>query len=111
MKSASEWFALFTCGAYTRVYKQLTTGDLRAGNPQTGTDKAVSELSRGTREQLFLALRLALITALENSAESLPVVLDDVLVDFDPDRRSAVMEGLEKFASSRQLLLFNCNSQ
>ena len=111
LKNASEWFALFTCNAYTRVYKQLTTGDLRAGDLQSGTDKAVCELSRGTREQLFLALRLALITALENSAEVLPVIFDDILVDFDHDRRSAVMAGLEKFAASRQLLLFNCNSQ
>ena len=111
LENASEWFAGFTCGTYTRVYRQISSGSLRVGNVETGADRDAGVLSRGTREQLFLALRLALIRALENSSEPLPVILDDVLVNFDPRRRRAVMAGLEKFAEARQILILDNNTK
>ena len=108
LKQASLWLDIFTNGVYTVVYKQLAANALRVGNSQTKADKAASELSRGTREQLFLALRLALIHSFENNSEPLPVVLDDILVNFDAKRKTAVQKGLEQFASSHQVLLFEC---
>lgn len=110
LKNASEWFAGFTRNAYTRIYRQLSTGELRVSASPGVNDKDISELSRGTREQLFLALRLALIAALENSSEPLPIVLDDIMVNFDLKRRQAVMDGVEKFAETRQVLILGCNS-
>ena len=111
LKEASHILEGFTCGAYTRIYKQLTTGSLRVSGPGEGSDRGIDELSRGTREQLFLALRLALILSLDKGAEPLPVVLDDVLVDFDPDRKRAVRRELARFASERQVIMFECTSE
>ena len=51
-----------------------------------GRTKQPSELSRGTREQLFLSLRFGLIRELGQRTEPLPVVVDEVLVNFDPER-------------------------
>ena len=109
LNASSKIFAGFTCGAYTRVYKQLTTGFLRVSGPGEGADRGIDELSRGTREQLFLALRLALILSLDTGGEPLPVVLDDVLVNFDPERRCAVRRELARFAEERQVIMFECS--
>jgi uncharacterized protein YhaN len=94
---------------YTRVYKHLETNTLRVGNLDSKTDKALNELSRGTREQLFLALRLALILSFEKETEPLSIVLDDILVNFDNFRKEAALKVLEEFAAGRQVLLLECN--
>lgn len=105
LKKASLIFCGFTENAYTLLYKQLSTNTLHIANPEQGIDRSIPELSRGTREQLFLALRLALIESFEKNFETLPVILDDILVNFDSKRRKVVKETIEKFSSSRQLIL------
>ena len=51
------------------------------------------DLSRGTREQLYLAVRLGLIEEFAQRGTSLPLVLDEILVNFDPERMAAVAAG------------------
>lgn len=75
-----------------------------------GNRKRVGELSRGTKEQLLLALRLGLIEEYEQKAEPLPVLLDDVMVNFDSSRAERTAEVMHKFAENRQLILFTCHS-
>ncbi|WP_417264957.1 ATP-binding protein [Brumimicrobium sp.] len=74
-----------------------------------GNSKTVQELSRGTREQLLLALRLGLIEEYEKNAEPLPVAFDDIMVNFDAERTSNLAEILTDFASERQVLYFTCH--
>lgn len=74
-----------------------------------GRHKTVEELSRGTREQLLLALRLGLIEEYEKNAEPLPVVLDDILVNFDVHRAKNLAKVLTNFAKDRQVILFTCH--
>ena len=109
LQTASRYFGIFTENVYTRVYKHLETNTLRVGNLDKKTDKALNELSRGTREQLFLALRLALIISFEKETEPLSIVLDDILVNFDNSRKEAALKVLEDFAADRQVLLLECN--
>ena len=54
--------------------------------PPHGEPVSPEVLSRGTQEQLYLALRLAHIRNHAAQAAALPVIMDDVLVNFDPDR-------------------------
>jgi len=66
-------------------------------------------LSRGTVEQLYLCLRLALAESYAERAVALPIVLDDVLVNFDP-RRSAAMAGvIAEVAARHQVIAFTCH--
>ena len=51
-----------------------------------GEVRRPEELSRGTAEQLYLALRFGLIEEFARHAEPLPVVMDDILVNFDEAR-------------------------
>ena len=73
--------------------------------------KIPAQMSRGTREQLYLALRLGLIEHYESRSEPLPVIMDDVLVNFDDDREQKVMEILKRFAEKRQVIVFSCHKR
>ena len=64
-------------------------------------------LSDGTADQLFLALRLAGIeTNLEKLKEPMPVILDDILVNFDDDRALSTLRCLAEFSNKTQVILF-----
>jgi hypothetical protein len=70
----------------------------------------VDVLSCGTREQIFLSLRLALVSAYARRGIRLPVVMDDVLVNFDNTRAKAAVGVLAEFArAGHQLLVFTCH--
>jgi len=109
LQEASGYLDRLTQGRYRRVWTPLGEDVLRvddaAGNPL-----AVEVLSRGTREQLFLALRLALAASYARRGATLPLVLDDVLVNFDADRAAAAATVLRDFADAgHQVLVFTCH--
>ena len=62
-------------------------------------------LSDGTLDQLFLSLRLASIEQHLASQEAMPLVLDDIFINFDDDRTRAGIEVLAEFAQKTQVLL------
>ncbi len=71
--------------------------------------KALRALSRGTKEQLLLSLRLGFIESYEKEAEPLPIVMDEVLVNFDEKRAQKLSEILSDFGQNRQILIFTCH--
>ena len=71
--------------------------------------KQPSELSRGTREQLFLALRFGLIRELGQRTEPLPVIVDEVLVNFDPARALRAAAAFTELSDTNQVLVFTCH--
>jgi uncharacterized protein YhaN len=71
-----------------------------------GDEVGVDALSDGSRDQLYLALRLATIERHAERAEAMPLVLDDVLVHFDDSRSRAALAALAEIASRVQVLLF-----
>ena len=75
----------------------------------SSSGKPPERLSRATAEQLFLALRLSYIDNLAGAHPSLPVLMDDVLVNFDDDRRWAAARVITEFAASRQVVYFTCH--
>jgi uncharacterized protein YhaN len=71
-----------------------------------GDEVDVGGMSDGTRDQLFLALRLARLERQMQAAEPLPFVLDDILVNFDDARAKTTLEVLAEIAEQTQLLFF-----
>lgn len=109
LKEASGYLARMTEGRYVRVWTPLDEDTLRVDDPQ-GHSLPVDVLSCGTREQLFLSLRLALVSQYARRGARLPVVLDDVLVNFDQQRAQAAAAVLCDFAASgAQVLVFTCH--
>ncbi len=94
---------------YQRIWTPLGEETLLVDDDK-GDTFDVAWLSRGTREQLFIALRLALASAFAQHGTLLPIVLDDVLVNFDSRRAFAAARMLVEFAKSdRQIFLFTCH--
>lgn len=68
---------------------------------------AFSELSRGTRDQVYLAIALALVAAYRRRGIELPLVLNDVFINIDTDRAQATAEVIAQFsAQGHQVILF-----
>lgn len=66
-------------------------------------------VSTGTREQAYLALRLAAVEELDAGGERLPVFVDEVFVNWDSERRQRGLELLGRVSSSRQVFVFTCH--
>jgi hypothetical protein len=99
----------FTQGRYRRVWTPLSDNVLLVDDGD-GKPHGVEVLSRGSREQLFLCLRMALVGSYARRGIALPMVLDDVLVNFDTHRAKSAVEVLRDFATAgHQLLVFTCH--
>ena len=105
---AGAIFSKLTDGEYINIRKPAESDELLLVGAN-GSARKVLELSRGTREQLYLAMRLGLIAQYEENTESLPLVFDDILVNFDKKRLKTAMETIFKFASERQVILLTCH--
>jgi uncharacterized protein YhaN len=109
LREASTFLKQLTAGRYTRVWTPLGTGTLQVDNQQ-GNSLPLDRLSRGTREAVFIALRLALAAAFSRRGVNLPLVLDDVFVNFDRQRTLHAAETLRDFAAlGHQVLMFTCH--
>jgi uncharacterized protein YhaN len=109
LREASGYLARMTEDRYRRVWTPLGEETLRVDD-SAGQSLPIEVLSRGTREQLFLSLRLALVGLYSRRGQSMPLVLDDVLVNFDEDRAQAAAAVLQDFAAAgHQLFVFTCH--
>ncbi len=66
----------------------------------------VSGMSSGTRDQLYLALRLASLESRLTTSEPMPFIVDDILINFDDARSKATLEILADLATKNQIILF-----
>lgn len=107
-QAAGRMFSKITEGVYQGVEKPLESEDFRIVQRDGGYMNPV-QLSRGTREQLYLAMRFGLIEDYETRAEPLPIVMDDVFVNFDDTRREHVLDILREFSRERQVLILSCH--
>ena len=106
---ASRYLDQLTGGEYRRIWTPLADDILLVENA-AGESLPVDVLSRGTREQLFLSVRLALVANFASRGIKLPMVLDDVLVNFDAVRAQRAAQVLNEFAADgHQLLIFTCH--
>ena len=71
----------------------------------------VEGMSSGTRDQLYLALRLASLEKYMESSAPMPFILDDILVHFDDDRSVAALNTLGQLAKKTQVILFTNHSK
>lgn len=109
IRAAEGVFAALTDGRFTRLIRSADGGRLIVRDG-AGRERTPDELSRGTREQLYLALRLGLIEQYERNAEPLPVILDDILVNFDDARGPLAVQALARFARDRQVIVMTCHA-
>lgn len=109
LREASAFLKQLTEGKYQRVWTPLGKNALRIDNQQ-GQSLPLEVLSRGTREAVFIALRLSLAAAYARRGIMLPLVLDDVLVNFDTHRAKLAAKVLRDYAElGNQVVMFTCH--
>ena len=75
------------------------------------TSREPVHLSLGTRQQLYLALRISLLQQADNVGRAIPIFADDILINFDARRRQGAARALAELARTRQVVLFTCHEE
>ena len=110
VRHAQSFFQAITDERYRQVFAPLGERTIRVTDSD-GRNKEPAELSRGTREQLFLSLRFGLIRDLGERTEPLPIIVDEVFVNFDPDRALRAASAFVELSRTNQVLVFTCHPE
>lgn len=103
---AAEYLSVMTDGKYTGA---TISNEFSVLVNQNGAMPIESEyLSSGSRDQLDLCVRLAL-ARLTSGQNRLPLMLDDILIQYDAKRASAAFSLIAKYAADTQVLFFTCH--
>jgi uncharacterized protein YhaN len=107
LKRASELFAMLTVGRYERLCADYD-GDVPRLLGQRGdsTTTPVTAMSEGTRDQVYLALRLAAVEQMIDGGTCVPFLADDLFINFDDERSGAGLRVLQALACRTQVLFF-----
>ena len=106
---AKEYLSKLSGERYDNIWTPLGERTLCVDDADDNTLR-IEHLSGGTREQLFLSIRLALIEHFSKQGIQLPIVLDDILVNFDEQRTRAAIEVLlRQTGENQQILYFTCH--
>jgi uncharacterized protein YhaN len=106
LKRAGQIFATVTLGSYMGLTVDYD-GDrpLLKGRRSDGKNVGVEGLSSGTRDQLFLALRIAALEQhLASGGRPLPFIADDLFINFDDKRAAAAFGVLSELATRTQVI-------
>nr|MBP9004414.1 hypothetical protein [Candidatus Hydrogenedentota bacterium] len=103
-RNASRFLERITGGAHTEV----RVGPDLSLSLRSTQDGSEAFLSKGALDQLYLALRLALVQRLSRNGERLPMLLDDPFANYDDTRLRAALELLREMGQEYQVLLFTC---
>lgn len=106
---ASELFAGLTLGSFAGLQVELE-GDgsfhLVGVRPDDNALVPTSGMSEGTRDQMYLAVRVALLESYLERNPSLPLLVDDLLITFDDQRSTAALQVLSRLAQQTQVIFF-----
>ena len=105
-----RFFSTFTGGRYPRLISPPGESQIDVED-RVGQRKNLTQLSRGTAEQLYLALRFGLIKEFSRRSEPLPIIMDDILVNFDPQRAEKACSAIGELAEKNQVILFTCHPE
>jgi exonuclease SbcC len=105
-QAVNRWLPAVSGGAY--VESSVDPRDLRVSVKEaaTGQWRDARLLSEGTREQIYLLLRVAMAEHLVTTGERAPLLLDEVTAQADGERKRQLLEVLHQLSTDRQVILF-----
>lgn len=107
-EKTAEIFSNLTGGRYEKV--MVDKEYAIQAKPKDGGYHEWKYLSNGTTDQAYLSLRLAMTELITDNGERLPLMLDDVLLQYDNERAENALEYLKKYAQNAQILFFTCRN-
>ncbi len=115
LKRASELFQRLTlnsfCGLKTDYNSSNDQPVLVGVRTSDNNNILTANMSDGTRDQLYLALRLAGIERHIDKNAPIPLILDDILINFDDERSTATLEILGELCQKTQILFLTHSSR
>ena len=110
LNKASEIMEQITSGEYSKIepLESLTDPNFKVHGNDGKVFKNIDYLSRGTREQLFMAIRINRIIDIE---PSLPVIIDDSLVNFDPIHLRNIFDIINNLKDRNQIFYLTCHPE
>ena len=108
LEKSGHIYRNITRGAFTGLGAEFSSDDIPilVGVRPDQSKVPVSGMSDGSRDQLYLALRLAALDRYLASHEPMPLILDDLLITFDDERAMAILPQLAELARRTQIFLF-----
>ena len=110
IQDAGDIFSRMTDGKYQGVVSPLGENTIIAVD-QKGNRIPPEHLSRGTAEQLYLSVRFSYIRHQAKKSDPLPVIMDDILVNFDPVRARKAAGAIRDLSETHQVLMFTCHPE
>lgn len=110
IREAAGIFEQMTLGRYHSLLAPIGENNIEILD-RNDTRKGIDQLSRGTAEQLYLSLRFGFIREFSKHSPALPVIMDDILVNFDPRRSEATIRGMIELSRTHQILFFTCHPE
>ncbi len=113
LQIASRFFSELTLGSFAGLRTDVNDKEesilvgMRPGDVRVSVDG----MSSGTRDQLYLALRLATLEWRLETSEPMPFIVDDILINFDDDRSKATLQALADLSEKNQVILFTHHGQ
>jgi uncharacterized protein YhaN len=108
ISEAGHFFKQLTRGRYASLIAPLGEDRIEVLS-QDGSRKEIAQLSRGTAEQLYLSLRFGFINEFSKRSGALPIIMDEILVNFDNHRAEATVKSIVELSQTHQILYFTCH--
>jgi len=105
------WLPTVSGGAYAEVTVDPADLSIQVKETRTGIWREARLLSEGTREQIYLLLRVAMAQHLVTTNETAPLLLDEVTAQADGERRTALLSVLHALSADRQIILFTHDAE
>lgn len=106
LERTSKYFNIMTNQHYVKVNFEDQITVVAAD----GTSFEIKELSRGTLEQLYLALVLALAVGFSDEM-AFPIIIDDGFVNFDVYRTQASVELVHEISKTNQIIFVTADKR
>jgi uncharacterized protein YhaN len=112
MARAGAFFATLTGDAFSGLGQSFDEDDVPhlVGRRANDAELHVGAMSEGTRDQLYLALRLAYLEDFASRAEPPPFLADDLFASFDDARTANGLRALARIGETVQPILFTHHS-
>jgi len=113
IRRAGEYLARITGGKYTKLFLPEGADTLWVYHEKSESylDPIQKRLSKGTLEQIYLSLRLAMLDQLDPPGMPLPLLLDETLVNWDDKRAQGLRAVMDHVSRKRQVLFFTCHPE
>ncbi|MBF4692791.1 ATP-binding protein [Fusibacter ferrireducens] len=111
LQRVSDYMRRITNGKYQEVLISEQGGKFELQFLMGSEIYSISRaFSKGTIHQLFLAFRLAVIDSLNGGDDKLPLVLDEVFINWDHQRLDTTQNIIEEISKERQVILLTCHA-